>query len=249
MGDRLLLFLAYESLRGTEAALGLLEQSPFQDHALLWLMSPSDLAEGEPPGSVEFSPWLIGHGASILESLQPRLAQGWLQMERQKLRIHQPEVMKRLGQLQQRILAAFFDAAESAGRKDLCRFFLIAMKQFLQELAAVPSPGEGSKLYPLDLSKLRMAERVEVYQSAACCFREMDRMDQWNREARATGFFDEGYAASQLWKAEWEQLDGDRLCALSRAKVNALDTLRIGNPHADGTTPNDVGGSIPSNST
>jgi hypothetical protein len=170
-------------------------------------------------------------------------------MERQKLRIYQPEMMKRIGQMQQTILTAFFDAAESAGRKDLCRFFLVAMKQFLQELAAADATGQASKLYHLDLSKLRMAERAEVYQSAACCFREMHRMDRWNREARATGFFDEGYAASQLWKSDWEHLGGDRLCELSRARLNALDTLRLRSSQPEGTPPNDAGETIASNST
>lgn len=249
MGDRLLYFLAYESLRGTEAAQGLLEQSPFQTHALLWLTYLSDMLEVEDPGAWDFSPWINGLGGCVLESLQPHLAHRWLQMERQKLRIYQPDMMNRFGQLQQKILSALFDAAESAGRKDLCRFFLIAMKQFLWELSTVASSSPKARPYNLDLSRLRMAERTEVYQSAACCLREIERMDRWNREARATGYLDEGYALSQLWKSDWEQLDGDRLCALSQARLQTLDPMNLGNPPGEGSYNNGAEEANESNST
>jgi hypothetical protein len=61
----------------------------------------------------------------------------------------------------------------------------------------------------------------------------MRRMGEWNQKARATGYFDEGYAASQIWKSDWEHLDGDRLCALSRARLNDLDITRARSPSAD----------------
>lgn len=228
-----------------------MEQAPFRDHALLWLAYPSDLylLETDSPDIWGFSPWIQGQGGCVLETLQMHLAHRWLQMERQKLRIYQPDRMKRFGQLQQTVLAALFDAAESAGRRDLCRFFLVAMNQFLKELATMTSSGQEARLYNLEMSRLRLAERAEVYQSAACCLREMRRMDQWNLLARATGFFDEGYAASQLWKADWEQLDGDRLCALSQARLNALDPLSQRNPPAGASPHDEAGGASTSTST
>jgi hypothetical protein len=53
----------------------------------------------------------------------------------------------------------------------------------------------------------------------------MERMGRWNLRARGIGYYDEGYAAAQLWKADWEDLAGDRLCAESRARLHALEPL------------------------
>lgn len=249
MGDRLLYFLAYESLRGTEAAAGLLEQQPFKRHALLWLAYLADFSEADTPDALDFSPWLSGQGGCISESLQTHLAERWLQMERQKLRVYEPERMNRLGQWQQMVLGVLFDAADLAGRRDLCRFFLIAMKQFLQELTSVTNSSQSARLYHLDMARLRLAERAEVYQSAGCCLREMQRMDQWNRQAQATAFFDEGYAASQLWKSDWEQLGGDRLCALSQSRLQNLDPMHLGIPPVGESATGDASDASTSNFT
>jgi hypothetical protein len=39
-------------------------------------------------------------------------------------------------------------------------------------------------------------------------------------------FFDEGYAASQLWKADWEARDGDAVCERAQAIIRRLDPMR-----------------------
>ncbi len=230
-GDRLLFFLAYESLRGSDVVQGLMDQPPFQNHPLLWLVYVSDLMECECDASQtgDFSAWMENQAACILESMQPLLAERWLLMERQKQRIPEPDLMRKLGDQQDRLLTGLFDAAESFQRQDLCRFFPHAMKRHLGESHSSAPP------YNLDLSHLRMAERAEIYQSAAVCFRQMARMDQWNRKARGIGFYDEGYAAAQLWKADWEQLDGDRLCAESQARLNALEPLALDGARAKST--------------
>jgi hypothetical protein len=56
VGDRLLYFLAFQSLRGTETIRGLMDQAPFQNHALLWLACLADMGEAEAPQSWDFSP-------------------------------------------------------------------------------------------------------------------------------------------------------------------------------------------------
>ncbi len=239
IGDRLLYFLAYESLRGTEPAQGLMEQAPFKNHSLLWLAYLSDLLEAKAPNKWEFSPWMDGQGGDILESLQTHIAHRWLLMERQKLRIYQPTVMRRLGDLQNQVLTRLFNEAEATDRRDLCRFFLVAMKQHLQELNSIAGSNPSARLYHLNMANLRMSERMEVYQSAALCFRQMYRMDRWNRVALATGYYDEGYAAAQLWKADWEQLDGNRLLALSQAQYHALEPLSLAGSPLTGESPKD----------
>jgi hypothetical protein len=42
------------------------------------------------------------------------------------------------------------------------------------------------------------------------------------------GYFDEGYAASQLWKADWEAHAGDLLCEHATAIARAVDPLGSG---------------------
>ncbi len=228
IGDRLLYLLAYESLRGTEPARGLMQQPPFKRHALLWLVYLSELEEHDPPKSWDFSPWVQGQGAEVLEAFGPRLSERWFQMERQKLRIPEPQTLRRLGTLQERILSNLFDAVEAVDRRDLCRFFLQAMKQHLRDVPRTAGPA-----YRPVMNNLRMADRAEVYRSAGACLRQMARMDQWNRRAQSIGFYDEGYAAAQLWKSDWEQLDGDRLWAESQARWHSLEPLGMaGNPIA-----------------
>lgn len=238
-GDWFLFYLAYESLRGTDPARGLMEQPPFAKHALLGLMAVSDLVDFEikPPKQWNFTPWLSGQGASILESLQSRLAERWYQFESQKIGITQPETMRRLGRRQTQILTQFFDAAEKAERRDLCRFFLIAMDRYLRA-ANFREVNRGAELYRLDLKDMRLADRLEMYQSAAAGLRQMERLHHWNRTARSIGFYDEGYTAAQLWKSDWEHLEGDRVYAEAQARLTAFEPLG-GKPKAPAPTQDD----------
>lgn len=146
-------------------------------------------------------------------------------MERQKHRIYQPAMIQRFGDLQHQLLCSFFDAVDTANRRDLCRFFLIAMKQYLHESIASGNPTATGWGYQLDLGSLKIAERSKVYRSAVAPFRQMARIDKWNRIARATGFYDEGYAAAQLWNSDWEQLHGDQILNQTEALLNRLEPL------------------------
>ena len=227
-GDRLLLFLAYEALRGTEPIRGLMEQPPFRRHALLWLMDLPDFVELDWPNQWDFSSWMEGPGAWVVETLQSRLCLAWFNMEHQKSRIINPNAMRRLGELQHRMLTQFFDACETAGRQDLCRFFLAAMHQYLRDTPTAGRANQPAPFQQLHLKDLRIVDRFEVYQAAATGLRQMDRLERWNRVARSVGFYDEGYAAAQLWKADWEDLEGDRLCSESQARLRQLAPLGVG---------------------
>ncbi|HSQ54386.1 MAG TPA: hypothetical protein VLM40_01470 [Gemmata sp.] len=57
---------------------------------------------------------------------------------------------------------------------------------------------------------------------------------EWQERALTVGFFDEGYQASQMWKAEWESLNGDQVAARARAVVEMVEPLR---GQAGGTAP------------
>lgn len=232
VGDRLLFYLAFESLRGADVISGLMKLPPFANHALIWLTSLGDLVEAEipPPKNWDFSIWLSGQGAFVLECLQARLAERWFQLEQRKLCISQPEAMRTLGRVQHRLLTALFDAAEKADRRDLCRFFLIAMNRHL-EIAEAPA-------YNLDLNNLRLADRMEVWDSASVGFRQLDRLARWTREAVSTGFYDEGYTAAQLWKSDWEDLEGDKVCQEAGHRLQALEPIGPGSPNRTNQSEN-----------
>jgi hypothetical protein len=54
----------------------------------------------------------------------------------------------------------------------------------------------------------------------------MEILEAWQERARYVGYFDEDYQASQMWKADWETVNGDRVAARARAAVEMLEPLR-----------------------
>jgi hypothetical protein len=220
LGDRVLLFLAYETLRGTKAHAVLARSVPFRHHGLCRLAFPEDLGlgAGEPP---DFVPWTTGGGACILEVFQRALAARWVEVERGKENVGAWQTMRRLGESQEQALTALLDALEAARRPDLARFLLRAAVELLPEGVTARAWVGG-----LQTGAQRLADRVETNRAALAFVRQLDRLRRWERAARAEGYFDEGYARSQLWLADWERHDGDALHARARALVQELDPLR-----------------------
>ncbi len=232
-GDWLLFYLAYESLKKTEQETALLKQIPFQQHALIGLCNlmhyeKANITTGN------LTPWFTNQGASVLEALQQQLANRWVELEQEKSKITKAETVKQVGSLQFYWMNQWFDAAEQIERRDLCRFFLIAMKEVLRR-GESSSQATYAKLYSqIQVDHLKLSERFEVYQSAAASLQLLKRLDQWNREARGIGFYDEGYAASQLWKSDWEELAGDQLYEEAQTQLRNLEPLSNAskkNPH------------------
>ena len=62
--------------------------------------------------------------------------------------------------------------------------------------------------------------------SALAVPRQMETLEAWQARARNVGYFDEGYQASQMWKADWEAVNGDRVAVRARAAVEMLEPLR-----------------------
>ena len=224
LGDRLLLYFAHEGLRNVASGLGvekLRTEQPFVRHALCWLAFPDDYTAVPVGARPNFAPWTNGVGAFMLEALQPELAQRWIEVESNKERLADPQAMRVLGLAQERVLMAFLDAIEQAGRMDLARFLLQAAAVLLG-----PHAHAGMWTARLNLSGLRVADRAATYQTATIFLRTLERLQKWERRARGIGYFDEGYAASQLWKADWEQVQGEVLMERARAIVQQLDPMR-----------------------
>jgi hypothetical protein len=77
---------------------------------------------------------------------------------------------------------------------------------------------------------MRLADRVATYQAAAAFLRQLDRLQAWQRRARAVGYWDEGYQAGQLYKEDWERFLGDDLYGRAQAIVRQMDPLRQAGP-------------------
>jgi hypothetical protein len=233
-GDLLLLFFAHEGLRNTADSLGapsLRARPPFAEHGLCWLAYPEDFTITPEEFTPNFAPWTNGVGACMLEALQPVLAARWVAVEGSKERIADPRTMRALGRSQDRVLAAFLDAIEQAGRLDLARFLLAAAATLLG-----PHAHAGMWTGRLHLAGLRVADRVDTYQAAAGFLRYVDRLQAWERRARGVGYFDEGYQASQLWKADWEHFEGDALQGRAQSIVRQMDPMRQAAPAPAGGT-------------
>lgn len=224
LGDRILLYFAHEGLRHVAEGLGapvLRQEQPFVEHGLCWLAYPEDFTTAPAGARPHFAPWTNGLGACMLEALQPELARRWIEVESGKERIADPQAMRVLGQAQERVLSAFLDAVEQAGRMDLARFLLQAAAVLLG-----PHAHAGMWASRLNMAGQRVADRAATYQAATTFLRMLDRLQAWERRARGVGYFDEGYTASQLWKADWEEVRGDQLTDRARAIVHQLDPMR-----------------------
>jgi hypothetical protein len=224
LGDLLLLYFAYEGLWNLRSGLNakrLTANEPFAHHALCWLAFPSEYAAAAPEDRPNFTQWTNGVGACILEALQTELARHWIEIESTKARLTDPQAMRALGGAQERVLTAFLDAIEREGRMDLARFLLRTAEALLGPHARPEMWTE--RLY---LAGVRVADRAATYRAATSFLRTMDRLQSWERRARGIGYYDEGYAAAQLWKADWEQAQGEVRTERARAIVKQLDPLR-----------------------
>ena len=224
IGDRLVMFYGYEALRAGPADPAKLREVPqFSRHALCRLAFPEDFIGTRPGLEPDYATWTAGLGACALEALQPYLAARWVALERKKLTITEPSRMIALGRMQEATLGAFLDALDGAGRRDLARFLMLACSTVLRD-----AWGARAWVGSLDLGGLRVAERAEIHGAALAFLRSFGRMQAWERQARGVGYFDEGYAASQLWKADWEAHAGDTLFEQAAAIARAVDPLGSG---------------------
>jgi hypothetical protein len=218
VGDRFLLFLAFEALRTTYAGSVFRKRRPFTRDGLCRLAFPDEFAEGEENPAPDFAPWTTGTGACILEALQRSLARRWVEVERGKEAIADWQQLRNLGRAQDQALNGFLDAVSAAERPDLARFLLQAAAQVLNE-GLHPTGG-------LKGHGPRMADRMETNQGALALVRQLDRFRQWERAARRVGYFDEGYARSQLWLGDWEDCKGNQLHTKAQELIQKLDPLK-----------------------
>jgi hypothetical protein len=224
--DRLLVFLVYDLVRDSEAAAPLRALPAIGGDGLIRLACVEDF--GGVSTDPDFGPWLTGPGATMLEALQPLLCDRWVAVERRKVQIGDWQALGELGLAQERVLTAFTEAAEKAGRPDLVRFLLRTAAAILPP---VIDGGLSTDAFVGGLQGTgppRLADRIEVHRRAMALPRHLDRLQRWERRARGVGFLDEGYAVSQLWKADWEHYGGDELAARAATLCRQIEPLGMG---------------------
>ena len=226
-GDRLLFMMTFDAVKNTLGADAVLQQSGLKNSGLIWLMFPDRVAECNFEGEPELDLWFHKDHIWVLEALQMRLSNSWTNIELNKRESSNYEAVRRTGELQSQVLKTFLDATESARRRDLARFVLCTVRKLSSTPTALHRTGETSTWFRrLDVKALRMAERSAVYQAALAVFHSLKRLSQWNDEARRIGYYDEGYQASQLWKSDWERLNGDETYQWARRIIQEVDPVK-----------------------
>ncbi|HJT76233.1 MAG TPA: hypothetical protein VJ739_03450 [Gemmataceae bacterium] len=221
VGDQLLLFVAFETLRPTQLAPILAAQAVFQRHGLCRLAFPESYPPSDEKPAPRFLPWTGGVGACVLEALQRGLAERLVAVEHHKGEVTDWQELRRIGHWQGQALSAFLDAVEEAERPDLARFVLEAAAGVLTDDATAARWTAG-----LRQVGPRLADRAETIQAALALVRQVGRLRGWEQAARGVGYFDEGYARGQLWLADWERCDGDRVFARAQAVLYEADPMR-----------------------
>ncbi len=212
LGDRLLMVLAYETVREQPFARQWTEREPWRSDGLCQLLFAGDFRPGTRWPAVDFAPWLSPAGIGVLEAWQRRLADRWVEMELARAKMARLPDLQALGANQRRVLTSFLDGIDQAGRRDLARFLLAALARLLAAGAA-PRQWTGE----VSFDRLRLAERQLAYRDALVVVESMERLGRWQAEAFGVGYFDEGYQAAQLWKSIWEAYNGDNLLARARS--------------------------------
>jgi hypothetical protein len=224
IGDNLLLFLAYQSLREEpDIAAALRESASFALHPLCQLFYPEDFSEVEQPPSFEL--WFSPRWSLVVEALQPILEARWLEIERGKGQISDWDKMRAQGLAELRVLSAFLDAVDRANRWDLAKFLLGVFGKLLAAPDMTPAFWTGGLQ---GSGPARLAERLQTQRSALSLLRQAQRLQQWEQRARTRGFMDEDYAAAKFWLGEWERHNSRQTTASAAAIVQLLEPLRTG---------------------
>jgi hypothetical protein len=226
VADRLLFFLAYEALRTDADVAAALRSSPaFGENALVWLAHPNDFA-GEAHAVVpSFDAWLTQPGSFVLEALQPVLEHRWLEIERTKGQVGDWAQLSQQGQVQGRLIDAFTQAVNRAGRRDLVRFLLAVMSRVLATPDLAPTFWTGGLQ---GSGPPRLADRLETQRNALAVLRSAERFRAWERDARRIGYLDEDYAASKFWLGEWGRFDMTAVADRAERVLQQVEPLRIG---------------------
>ncbi|MGF1581581.1 MAG: hypothetical protein ACFCD0_19815 [Gemmataceae bacterium] len=222
--DQLFLYYAFGALKVKDTIKQMAGLPVFQKNALCRLGFPDNFAEAPQPDAADFVIWTQGPGAYYLEGLQAELRDRWIEIEKGKVKIHQWQRMQAVGQSQEHTLNAFFEAIDKGNRIDLARFLFPTMSRLIPENAQ-PQWWTGQ----LTSAGTRLQDRTDTYNAALVLPRMMTRLRQWEQRAAGVGYFDDEYAASQLYKQDWERWNGNVLYQRAQTLLDTIEPMRTTN--------------------
>jgi hypothetical protein len=149
----------------------------------------------------------------------------WLEIERTKGQVGDWNLLNQQGQVQGRVMDAFTQAVDRAGRRDLVRFLLAVMSRVLATPDMAPTFWTGGLQ---GAGPPRLADRLETQRNALAVLRQAERLRGWERAARRSGYLDEDYAASRFWLGEWERFDFTTVADRAERVLQQVEPLRIG---------------------
>jgi FtsH ternary system domain X6 len=224
LGDSVLFYFVYETFQATKVSEHLRKFPFYSSEGLCRLAFPIDFADSADASDPDLSSWLDPSRVWILEALEGPLAEAWIVGERQKRKVADPVRLVSMAREQGRVINAFCSSIDAIGRRDLARFLLRVARELLRL-----GTGLESWTGALGFKGLRLADRAEANRAALAILSSLERLQGWEREARNIGYFDEGYAAAQLWKSAWERFSGEELRASARSLFRSADPLASGN--------------------
>lgn len=220
-GDQLLLLRTLQRFVDNKIADRWLRMRKFASQPLVALCYPDLIAVRERPVTLDFDSQLP-ELANVLECLQPFLVRRWTEVEESKALIADADGIGRLGAVQANVLTSYLLAAAKHGRRDLARFLLVAFQQLVSS-DVPPDQLARQWIRGLRLGHMRLAERTIVYRSASSFLATAAQLRAWTAECRQVGYFDEGYAAAQLWLSDWARYDGETTTLRATAMMLSLN--------------------------
>ncbi|MBL9039641.1 MAG: hypothetical protein JNG84_14085 [Archangium sp.] len=214
--EECLLTVMLHRARGTQVEEALARQAPFRRSPLVLLAHAGVLARWHslPDGAPSID--VAAHGPFIA-GLRGLMADAWFTDEVTKRGLERPEVLHRVGDAQQQVLASFLAAAAPAVSTHALAGFLVDTA--LRWLAVPVAPDALDSATP-------MRARLEARRSAAAFLRGLATLGAWDTAHRATHFIDDDYAAAQAVVRDWARLgpSGFREAAKRVADLDALAT-------------------------
>lgn len=186
--------------------LALRKTAPFAGNPFLALLGPHLLADAN-AAAIDFNSLFMPPASLMIECLQDRLEQAWHECDRALGAEADWVQLRHRGRMMEDLTSEFLASADAAGRRDLTEFLLKVIRKRLTPDAAITDwtgslAGTGPR---------RRADRQATQHAALGIVRAIRTFDRWNRGEQGVGYFDEGYAASQHFKAMYEANDGPRL--------------------------------------
>jgi hypothetical protein len=214
IGDQVVLYLALDASRGTQAQIGLAMQPFTKSSGLAWLGYAHHI-EGVPDPGV-FDALTSGAGAIVVEALTGEIGKRWRSMEIAKRSIRDPQRLATVGAAQDQTLQGFMAACDRAKRRDLAVFVIDAIEPLLaKNVGPMPPP-----LDPTAPLSVRAAARV----AAGSLIRGLLKWRDWNNEHRSVRFIDDGYQAAQLLLHRFEKV-GNHGAELASGWLGQLSSL------------------------